>query len=243
MTKRIGLAVMVIGLTAGAGADAQAAVVSWLGPTNISGDADVSTNGSLVAAFNVGGPGVADTTVNGVTFTGLAVSGPSVTSGNFTLAIASGEFASNNDVGSPSPPFSSLSAGYQSMLSTAAGDFTTPITLTMGGLAVGQQYEFQWWSNLSNSLRTTTTATAGNSVSLTTNTTALEGGLGQFAVGTFTADASSQVITFSSGNQDVLNGFQLRTGTAAIPEPSTFAMAGLMTLVGLGYAWRRRRAA
>jgi hypothetical protein len=30
---------------------------------------------------------------------------------------------------------------------------------------------------------------------------------------------------------------------AAVPEPSTVAMAGFMTLAGLGYSWRRRRAA
>ena len=27
-----------------------------------------------------------------------------------------------------------------------------------------------------------------------------------------------------------------------IPEPSSVAMAGLMTMAGLGFAWRRRRA-
>ena len=36
---------------------------------------------------------------------------------------------------------------------------------------------------------------------------------------------------------------RLEAGTAAVPEPSTFAMVGLMTVAGLGYAWRRRRAA
>ena len=36
---------------------------------------------------------------------------------------------------------------------------------------------------------------------------------------------------------------RLEPGTAAVPEPSTFALTGLMTLAGLGYAWRRRRAA
>jgi len=30
--------------------------------------------------------------------------------------------------------------------------------------------------------------------------------------------------------------------TAAIPEPSTFAMVGLMSMAGLGFAWKRRRA-
>jgi hypothetical protein len=37
--------------------------------------------------------------------------------------------------------------------------------------------------------------------------------------------------------------FTITAGTAVIPEPSSVAMAGLMTLAGLGYAWRRRRAA
>jgi hypothetical protein len=37
--------------------------------------------------------------------------------------------------------------------------------------------------------------------------------------------------------------FTITAGTAVIPEPSSTAMAGLMTLAGLGYAWRRKRAA
>jgi hypothetical protein len=37
--------------------------------------------------------------------------------------------------------------------------------------------------------------------------------------------------------------FTITAGPAAIPEPSSVAMVGLMTMAGLGVAWRRRRAA
>jgi hypothetical protein len=37
--------------------------------------------------------------------------------------------------------------------------------------------------------------------------------------------------------------FTITAGTAAVPEASSFAMGGLVALVGLGVAWRRRRAA
>jgi hypothetical protein len=44
------------------------------------------------------------------------------------------------------------------------------------------------------------TSTAGNSVTLRENTTAaFQGGVGQFAIGTFTADATTQVISLSQG--------------------------------------------
>jgi hypothetical protein len=35
-----------------------AAIITWGAATNISGDPDVSTNGTLVGAFNIGAPGV-----------------------------------------------------------------------------------------------------------------------------------------------------------------------------------------
>ena len=64
-------------------------------------------------------------------------------------------------------------------------------TLTMSGLTAGHQYQFEWWNNTSTgTLLTDTTAVAGNSVTLLSNTTFSVGGLGQFAVGTFTADGA-----------------------------------------------------
>jgi len=184
----------------------------------------------------MGGILVPTTTVNGVPFTGIALSGTSVTSGNFTFTQTGGWNSGN--VTSANAPFAALSASYRNLLSWGAGDFTSPAPITMSGLTVGAKYEFEWWSNDSNGLRSLTTATAVNSVTLTTNTAGLNGGVGQFAIGTFTADASSETITFSSSLQDIISGFDLRE-TAAVPEPGTLLLlsSGLATMFIL---WGRR---
>ena len=231
-----------------------AASITWGLPTNINpaggaaSDLDVSTAGTLVGAFNLGGTGVGNTTVNGTTFTGLALAGSNVTSGNFNFATA-GTFAGTNSVGFGSAPFSSLSAPYQALLSSAAGTATgpTPFTLTMSGLVTGQTYQFEWWSSQSRfPVNNLTTATAGNAVSLDYNPTSTGGGVGQFAIGTFVADATNQqVITFTHGGgfasaDDVINGFQLRE-VSVIPEPSTWAFGIALCLPPMLVFRRRAR--
>ena len=213
-------------------ATSHAGPITWGAVQNISGDADVITTGFLVGAFNIGTPGVPNTTINGVPFVGLGLSGTSVTSGNFNLSIATG-FAGNNSVGSANAPFSTLSAAYQAMLGTEAGDFTTPITLTISGLIPAATYQFEWWKNVSNGFQShNTTATAGNSISLSSNTGGgADGGIGQYAIGTFVADPSgTEIITFSADLQNTFNGFQVRT----IPEPGTMSLAGLGLLAAFG---------
>ena len=232
------LAGALLGLTA---ITSHAAVVTWGAATAISGDSNVSTAGTLVGAFNLGNTGVGNTTVNGVTFTGLAFAmGTTVTSGNFSF-FSSGGYPSSNSLGSGSAPFSLLSAPYQALLSSAErSGVGQPVTLTISGLTIGNAYQFEWWTNdSSGNASVPTTATAGNSVTLNSTTTpGIPGGVGQFALGTFTADASTQVIAFS-GDLASINGLQLRQ-TAAVPEPGT-ALAG-MALVGLCGTLRRRRA-
>ena len=225
---------------------AQSAPITWSSATNISGDTNVVTTGSLVRAFNLGTTGVQSTTVNGVTFDPFAVPNDlgtgSVTNGNFTLGFRGGREANNTIFGSSSAPFSSLSSSYKSLLESGAGDgvFNTSarLTLTISGLSSGTAYSFQWWTNDSgkNLPDGTTTATSGSSVVLDFNTTNTGGGLGQFATGTFTADAATQVITFTTSSEvALLNGFQLR----AVPEPSTWAamLIGAASLL----AFRRRK--
>jgi hypothetical protein len=226
---------------------AHAAAITWGSATNISADSDVSTAGTLVGAFNVGGGGVASTTVNTVLFTGFAVSGNTSSSGNFTLSSASGLQSNNSVGGGGSAPYSNLSSPYQVLVSSLMGNTSSSanFTLAMSGLTTGDTYQFEWWSNDSNGFGANfTTASAGNSVTLNSATVAGTGGLGQFAVGTFVADISAaQQVTFTSGGgptpQLLLNGFQLRDLGATVPEPST-ALFGV-AMLGVCAAARRRR--
>jgi hypothetical protein len=232
---------------------ASAAVVAWSLPITVSGDADINTLGAMVEAANLSGNAsgfAATTTVNGVTFTGWLPAGAGVSTspgGHFVFAPAPGHFLQSFDgFGSVAAPFSALSANYRTLLTGGsfsqnqvnANDFTGPMTLTLSGLSPGAPYQFQWWTDDSRPFATgPITATTGlTSVSLDPNTTDAAGGVGQFVTGTFTADAPTQVITFSTtGNGNVQNAFQLRM----IPEPSTAAL--LAGFAALATSIRRRR--
>ena len=80
-----------------------AALITWGSATTISGDTDVSTSGTLVGAFNIGGTGVPSTTVNGVTFQSFAVG--STTGGTVANFALSGSGILINASDSTSPPF------------------------------------------------------------------------------------------------------------------------------------------
>jgi hypothetical protein len=219
------------------------ATITWgIGAQNISSDNDVSTSGTLVNAFNLGPAGVTATTINGVLFGAFAFpanfSVSTATLGNYNFTESSGALTSYNNLGSGSLPASSLSSAYQALLfSAGSSDNNLTLTLTMSGLTVGQNYLFQCWvndSSMANSLNGqafSTTATAGNSVFINNNTTAANGGVGQFATGTFTASGTTEAIGFNGAgfNDPLLDGFQLR----AIPEPSISALMGIgvLTLV------------
>lgn len=103
----------------------------WQSPVTISGDSDVSTTGSLVAAFNTFGSAVV---VNGVTFSAFNVTAGSqtATNGNFSFSESPRILVTSSNLGSASAPFSNLSANYRTLLSTAISTSdNNPLTLTM----------------------------------------------------------------------------------------------------------------
>jgi hypothetical protein len=198
---------------------ARGAVITWGSATNVNADGDVSTTGTLINASNVGFLGTPSSTVNGVTFLPMIFTSPgasseSVTVGNATLTIPANAFNGVSPPNSLGAAPAGVSPSYQKMLSSVV--FATSMTLQFSSLVVGAQYQFQWWANEDGlaSLDVITQATAGNTVTLHSDPTNAVGVVGQFAIGTFTADASTETISFtpgpgSSGGLAVLSGFQL----------------------------------
>jgi hypothetical protein len=221
---------------------AHAATITWSSPQQITGDSDVSTFGDLVGAFNIGAAGVPSTTVNTVVFASFPTSGGNGSSGNFSTSAGVGVFESNTAGGSATGSFTGLSPAYQTLLESYSTPLFTTMTLSISGLTVGQEYQFQWWANLSSEpFGFHITAMAGNDVTLDTNTASSEGGLGQWATGTFTADATTQAIGFlGDGDGGMINGFQLRQ----VPEPAVLSLLGVgASVFGLGLVRRRRTGA
>ena len=240
---------------------APAGIITWGTPTTVSGDSDVDTTGTLLYAYNIGTSSVTATTVNGVTFAAFAF--PGVNDGSATVTVDSVNFTESpailhsydaSTLGTNALPFGGLSPAYKTMLSTggtAMQDAT--ITATFGGLTVGHQYRLQWWTSnpknglgyFSETFATTTAGSGGNQVTLDSNSTNSDGGFGQFVIGTFTADATSQTFTLDSpaGNTSpLINGFQVRVVSAPVPEIDPAGMVSVLALVtgALGLLERRR---
>ena len=251
-TRFLIAATLALAVVAGAGGVALAGPIAWGAPQTISGDSDVDTTGSLVYAYNVGPSNVTSSTVGGVAFSPFAFlnvsgfsSGTSVTVGNVTISETPGTLVAWNNLGSGSTPYGNLNAAYRSLLdSGGASGLPDTMTVLLGGLTVGQEYRFQWWA--SNAARLPwlvgVTAAATNNVTLDTNLSDTAGGLGQFVIGTFTADGVSQSIDFTAaggGSGPIINAFQVR----AVPEPSTYCMALAGMACGGFSMWRRRKRA
>lgn len=228
----------VAGLLLIGGARLNAAVIVWNPVAPITGDSDVNTSGTLVQALNLGSSSA--TTVNGVTFTSASDPSFSATntfgtgSGNLTVNTP-GTFGNGPSMGDSNAPFTNLSSSYKALVGTAFNCYqaTDTTTLTINGLTSGQQYLVQFWSNDSRSsinVNNRQTLTAGNTTGIFYRNSGSQGGLGSFVIGQFTADASTQVITAFENNINggtgvvTLNGYLI----SAVPEPSTFALLGLV---------------
>jgi hypothetical protein len=208
-------------------APAHAASINWGTPTNISGGSDVNTTGILFGAANNGGGGVTSVIVGGVEFRPFVTDGTAsnFTSGNFTLSVptTATKLKGSSFFGNAEKPFAALSPpSYKNLLISASSYSNAPLTLTLNNLSINQAYLVQLWVNFSDlTVPATETIAAGNSAVLYYNTTSTLGGLGQFVVGTFTADSPTQSITLTALFNPifpcaVLNAVQLRT----VPGPS-----------------------
>lgn len=242
-----------------------ATITNWTVST-ITGDvADVSTSGTADRAYNFNAAaGTVD--INGVTFEnvpGFASVGSQATPGSHAVSGAhtfiplpgseSSTVIGNTTTGTL--PASVTSTAYQSLLggdirSGGANQVDTAAPngnawrLTLESLSIGTTYQIQLWFNDSRSTtgngRTGNILTGAGNVAIDYNTTNAAGGLGQYAVATFTADGTTQDIDFRASTDEnvaaMLNGYQLRI----VPEPSGILLAGIgmMALAG-----RRRRMA
>jgi hypothetical protein len=238
----------VIGLVA---QTASAATITWGTVQNITGVSDVLKDGTGVVAVNCGG---ATTTVNGVSFTGAAKASNSPTGVTGTFS-SGGNYNSTN-----SGLYSALPTEYQNLVkgswyqwsTTAANPYAS---FTVSGLTSGTQYAIQIWLNDSrtdsNNYYTRTSTLSGISAADTTDTVMLKASLysststttnlGQYVIGTFTADATGSETIYVTGAgvspSAQINAFQVR----AVPEPSTILLLASGIVGLLAYAWRKRR--
>lgn len=204
----------------------QAGPITWGPATTVSGNADVSTTGTPLYAYFRGG---ANQTVNGVTFT--AEPGGQ-TWGNVSFSGFGNDYTA---FVSATAPFGSLSSAYSNVLSGGVYGGTGSGTVTLNGLTFGHAYSVQIWINDARSYGAgrngTATSSGGNSVTLNYNSTGAAGGVGQTAVGTFVAGATSQTFTLTpnSTGSVQLNALQVRdqgyAGTPTAYSPTRFNLA------------------
>jgi autotransporter-associated beta strand protein len=195
------------------------------------GTADISSAGTSVFAMNFTGVS-GDSWINRVTFFEStpqetifrsADEAGALTQNGVTLSFGPGwigntRIAGNSPQGSSygtNPGFTWDTLSYMRYMNDTSG------TLTFSGLTIGQEYAVQYWvqdsrTGLVNINDRNLTLAGATPVILDYNNGA---GVGQWAIGTFTADSTSQTINITANSSVQANMLQLR----ALPAPFTAA--------------------
>lgn len=177
---------------------AQAAPIAWGPAQNTATPADIITAGTTVEAINAINSNSGFVTVNGVMFA------------NSNALLPSG--AGNNFLDGNSTGDASLDALLNKL--DYGGGTATSISIGGGALTAGNPYQVQvFFTDLRSCCNgRTMTYGDGEAVEATVDVHASQGGFGQFAVGTFTADGPSQTVTLTTngfGNAHI-TAYQLR---------------------------------
>lgn len=193
----------------------------WSVPQRITGDADVSQEGTLLGAYAFGGTSGAGTTVatvNGVPFVSAMAN---ATQG--AIATSGAQYAFGGFGGGSNAPFSQLSSSYRTLLSKGLYGGANTITLTITGTP-GQTYLLQFWLNDSRgnpgTSRHGSKFTHGQNVSpivYAMEKAATPGSVGESVKGylTLAAGESSAAITLAgAGGASLINALQIRTAPA-----------------------------
>jgi len=218
---------------------AQASLITWEAASTTTGVAvnDVRTNGTSVVAINLATGTIASVTLNGVNFSAGTTIFP-INAGALSGSLTNAAVAYNPTT-------------YTNLLSTLAygGGRTNSMNIGGGSLVLGYQYQVQLWfadnrnlvgrENLGMEIGG---APSGNFVTLLSGSRGPA--FGQYAVGTFVADGTSQTLymetadNLASGQMGNLhlNAYQIRF--LAVPEPG---VAGMIVLGGALVAFSRRR--
>jgi hypothetical protein len=199
--------------------------ITWGTNFIISADSDVFTDGTLLYAYDWAN---ANATVNGIAFTGTTGA-----NGGTDVSI-SGLGSSYTGFSSGSPPFSNLSAAYQSILKGgqyANGNITA--TITLKNLTIGRVYAVQIWvsdprANGGEAGRTEN-AIGTNQVTLAYNVPPSPGGVGEYSIGVFAATATSEAFTLLANGSSAstqLNALLVSDVTATGYQPVNPAPPG-----------------
>ncbi|MDB6068653.1 MAG: hypothetical protein JWR26_4861 [Pedosphaera sp.] len=197
------------------------APITWSAPVTVSADTDADTNGTFIAAYDFSGTAGNNQTINGVTFLNSTVA-----NGNAgTNFVMSGMNGGITGMGGTAAPWTALSTAYKAILNGCDYASSGSGTVTINNLTPGRMYEVQIWVDDPRSCclgRTmNVTGGGGNTVLMQFNANnSSGGGLGQFSIGTFTANGTTEsfTLTGSSTLNGQINAIQLRDLGAVGPS-------------------------